>query len=94
MAKQNLYDVGDLVRLTGTFKDINGTLHDPTAVVLEITDPAGTKTTPTPTNSSVGVYDYDLDLNQEGRWLYRFSATGTGQAAEENTLVARAKQTA
>lgn len=83
------YDRGDLVRLTGTFKNASDALTNPTAVVLRIKDPAGTVTTPTPTNTSTGVFDYDLSLNLEGTWTYRFEGTGAVQQAEEDTLFVR-----
>ena len=96
----NTYDLGDVVRLTGTWTDpLNSDAAlDPTAVNLSIRNPAGTVTTyvygddAELVKSSTGVYYLDLDLDTAGIWHYRFFSTGTGKAAEEEYLTVIAPQ--
>lgn len=86
----NQYTVGDLVRCTGRFTDANGGLVDPAAVVVQTLAPDGTAGTYTygvdagVIHESQGVYHLDVAAAQEGRYFYRFSATGAGQSAGEN----------
>lgn len=80
-----VYDVGDRARLTLALTDVTGAAADGT-VVLTVTDPAGTATTPTVTNTGVGAYRADVDLNAAGTWLYRWVSTGAVIAAEDGTL--------
>jgi hypothetical protein len=92
MATPNSYDVGDLIQLTGTFKNASGVLTDPTTVTCTVRDPAGTVTTPTATRASVGVWNATVDLTGAvaGVWWYRFAGTGAVQAAEESTFYVEA----
>ena len=88
----NTYDLGDLVRITGTFKDEDGAVLDPTTVYFEYKTPAGVVTTLTygidgsVIRDSTGVYHCDLDANASGEWYCRWYSTGTGQAAEEEVF--------
>jgi len=83
------YDVGDLVRCTGTFTNAAETAVDPTAVVFMLRSPGGVEMTYTYgeddelVRDATGVYHVDVDVDEEGSWHYRFESTGTGQAAEE-----------
>ena len=81
------YQIGDKVRLTATFTDLDNVATNPTAVILRLRSPDGTDTTPTPTNTGAGVYIYDLDLNQSGVWRYRWEGTGTVQAASPDESI-------
>lgn len=91
----NTYDVGDEIRVTGTFTNSAGTATDPTAVLFKVKNPAGTITTYTYgtdaelVKSATGVYYVDLDLATSGTWYTRFYSTGTGQAAVESTINVR-----
>lgn len=87
MSNITTYDIGDVATLTGTFKTHAGVLSDPTAVVVEVIDPAGIKTEYTSvTHASTGVYTYDLPLTSSGLWSYHFEGTGAVQAAGESYL--------
>ena len=83
----NTYDVGDVVRCTGTFTDSDGNAQDPTAVLFAFTTPAGVLTTYTYgvdaelIKSATGVYYADLAITESRTWRYRLYATGTGQSA-------------
>lgn len=81
------YLIGDLARLTVTFRDLEGALVDPTTVTLTIQDPANVETTPgSIVNDSTGVYHYDLNLTAAGTWFYRWTGTGAAQAAQEGQI--------
>lgn len=81
----NVYDKGDLIRITGTFKDASLVAYDPTVVKCQVQTPAGVETTYTyPTDAAVvkdstGNYHLDVSANASGTWWYRWYATGTGQ---------------
>lgn len=53
----------------------NGVLTDAT-VVLTVTDPAGTSTTPSVTHTSLGVYDASFTLTSAGTWFWYWTASG------------------
>lgn len=75
------YDIGDTVRLTGTFTDSAGAVADPTTVTVTVTNPAGVVTNPAATKDSVGVYHVDVAPTVSGTWRYAFSGTGALVAA-------------
>lgn len=96
---ENVYDLGDLVRVTTTFTTAAGVAVDPTAVFLAVKNPAGTTTTYTYgisaglIKSAAGVYYLDVDANAAGYWFYRWYSTGTGQAAAQNAFKVNASNT-
>jgi uncharacterized protein YfaS (alpha-2-macroglobulin family) len=84
----NVYQKGDLVRITGVFRDITGALVDPTTVSWKATKPSGTPVTHTYNPGSIvrdslGNFHLDVSADEAGTWLYRWENTGTGQAAED-----------
>jgi len=93
----NTYDVGDLLRVVGTFTDSAGAVQDPTVIKLSTKDPAGTVTTYTYVASpeadifktATGIYYSDIDLSSAGTWYYRWWSTGTGQASGETRVEVR-----
>lgn len=78
----NGYTVGEVATLTGRFLNASGALADPSAVVLTVTAPDGSVTTPSPTHASTGVYTHNLTLTQAGIWVYRWEGSGTVEADE------------
>lgn len=77
-------DVGDVVRIQATFRDIDGVARDPTTVTLRVRKPSGTVTTPAvshPTPGS-GVYYADVSLDEAGVWRYEWTTTGNPTVAE------------
>ena len=76
----NEYQVGDLVRVTGTWTDATGAVTDPTTVLAQHKDPSGNVTALTVgggiTKSGTGIYYYDIDVDEDGTWLYRFYGQG------------------
>ncbi len=91
----NSYHVGDKVRCTGTFETAAGTDTDPSAVYCRVKTPSGTTTTYTYgvdaalVKSATGIYYVDVSITEAGTWHYRFYSTGTGQAAGEESFVAK-----
>jgi hypothetical protein len=83
------YDLGDLVRISAAWTNTAGAATDPTAVFVQVKDPAGETTLYTYgtdaalVKDSTGNYHVDVDANLPGTWRYRFYSTGTGQGAEE-----------
>ena len=85
----NTYDVGDKVRITGTFKNTAGTDTDPSTIVGKYKDPRGSETTASTTNSATGIYFFATSISAEGTWFFRFTGTGTIEAAGEGRFHAR-----
>lgn len=95
----NTYDVGDLVRLRAVFKNAAGADTDPTTIVLKHKNPAGTVTTLTYslaelTKEGTGIYYKDVSITLDGKWIYKFIATGTVQAVEEEQFFVRKSEIA
>jgi hypothetical protein len=90
----NNYDVGDEVRVTGTFTDSAGTEQDPNAVFFQYEDPSGTVTALAyPADAALvkddtGIYHVDIDVDEAGMWHWRWYSTGVGQAADEGQFLA------
>lgn len=87
------YDIGDVVRLTGTFT-VGGAATDPTTVALTVQDPSGndgayTYAGGTVTKSSTGIYYKDVTLDEAGWWFYRWVGTGDCAAAGEGWFEVR-----
>jgi hypothetical protein len=93
-------DIGDLVRLSGTFADLNGNLLDPTAVTLSIKEPNGATASfqygrdAFVVRESVGCYLMDFAPSTEGLYTYRFAGTGAVTAAEEKMFYVYKRETA
>ncbi|CAK0775265.1 conserved hypothetical protein [Gammaproteobacteria bacterium] len=91
MIMANKYELGDLVRVKGTWTDPNNSnaAIDPDVVKCSVRAPSGTVTTYTfgtdaaLTKVSTGVYQMDINANAAGIWSYRWFSTGAGQAADE-----------
>lgn len=80
------YDIGDKVRVSGTFKDVDDNLVDPSAVVIKFKAPDTTITTPAVSHPGTGIYYADQSITAPGKWFYRIESTGTGQAAAEGSF--------
>ena len=83
------YDLGDVVRQTGTFTNSAGAAADPTGVTFSYTDPNGTTTSlvyltdAALVKDSTGVYHVDITASIEGIYRWRWLSTGTGAASTE-----------
>ncbi len=84
------YNIGDLIRIQGTFKDINGTVVDPTNITLKVKVPAGTVSTyyypGTITRTSTGVYYFDFAITASGTHYYNWAGTGAYTVADESSF--------
>jgi uncharacterized protein YfaS (alpha-2-macroglobulin family) len=83
----NVHQKGDLVRISGTFRDLAGAAIDPGTVALKVAKPSGATTYTfalgTVIKDSVGNYHVDVSITEAGQWSYRWESTGAGQAAEQ-----------
>ena len=91
----NSYDLGNLVRVSATFRDSSNALVDPAVVKCQVRASSGTITTytygasPELVREGAGVYWLDVDASAAGEWRYRWFSTGTGQAAAEDLFAIR-----
>ena len=101
----SVYDVGDTVRVWGTFKaatfsvtsgvpSATYALTDPTTVSLVVQEPDGTRTTYTyaggaVTKHSSGVFYRDIPLATPGEWSVRWTGTGTVAATKRSAIKVR-----
>lgn len=91
----NVYDIGDVVRVTGTFTDASDDPADPSGVQLAYEGPTGTATTLTygvdaeVVKASTGSYYVEITPDACGDWHYRWTGTGTGAGAQEGQFVVR-----
>lgn len=86
------YDIGDVVKLTGTFRDVDGDLANPTTVTLTVLEPDGTTSTPSASSSSTGIYTATVTIDQSGTWRYRWEGTGDVVTAEEGSFDVRPRR--
>lgn len=83
----NTYDMGEKVKITGTFT-LNGEPADPATVRIYYKDPSGTIVTktygvdPEIAKESSGVYSFSISLDEAGSWYYRMDDGGNNVAAE------------
>jgi hypothetical protein len=76
------------VRIFGEFRDLAGTLVDPTTVTLKVRTPAAVVTTYTygggvVLKDSAGVYHADVAGSEAGTWSFRWEGVGSYVAAGE-----------
>ena len=77
------YTIGEVVTITGTLTEPDGTLVDPTTVVLAVVDPNGNEQTYTDlARTGVGTYTRDILLDIVGDWRWRLTTTGFTDATE------------
>jgi hypothetical protein len=74
--------VGETRLVTATFRLTDGTLVDPSNVVLTVISPSGVTTTPATANPSTGVYTATIDFDEEGFWYWQWS----GETSEGSVI--------
>ena len=85
-----LRDVGDVVTITGTYRDVDGNLADPAVVQWVSPSPSGVETVLAPTNPSTGVWCVDLPLDEPETWHVRLQGAGnTVDVVEEVEIQVR-----
>ena len=90
MTAPKKYELGDLVRVVGSFSNsTTGAAADPDVVFFSYRNPAGVTVELTygvnvaVVRDGIGVYHSDVNANASGRWHWRWHSTGLGQAADE-----------
>lgn len=93
------YDMGDLIRQTGTFKNASSAATDPTKVYLDIQKPDGaidystySAGTTAITRTGSGVYYKDIPCTGSGLYEIRWHSTGTVHTAQESYFSVRARR--
>lgn len=91
-----VFDKGDLVRIYAKFRS-GGAFVNPTAVTISVLDPNGTTTAyqyslDEITRESTGIYYKDLSADYVGTYYVKTAATGTYQAAQEDSFKVRTTQ--
>ena len=93
----NQYDVGDVVRLRGSFTNSAGSSVDPSSVTAQFrqinADPLSYTTVVygvgSITRVSTGEYFMDVAVNTDGEWRYRWNGLGANSAAIEQSFKVR-----
>lgn len=91
----NVYDIGDLVRLSVQFNDADSAAVDPTVITVRYADPTGLVTQMTYETdvavyrADVGAYYVDFIVNRAGTWAYRWQSSGLVTAATEGQFQVR-----
>lgn len=93
MPAENIYDLGDDPLVGYTLRDDNGNPVDGDVVAHSI-DPAGASTALTATRVATGSYQARLAPTTPGRWLARFTSTGSYADSDTVALVFRDNQPA
>jgi len=95
---ESRYDIGDSIRVTCTFTNLAGANTDPTAVKVTVKDPSAHETKyvygtdPEVVKSATGIYYIDVTIDEQGRWWFRWDATGALTAAVEESVKIRANK--
>jgi len=86
----NEYDIGDLVKVIGTFtKTSDDSVIDPTVIRAYYKNPSGITTSlvfgvdGALEKEGIGIYFVEISITESGNWYYRFSGTGNAQGGEE-----------
>jgi hypothetical protein len=88
-----IYDVGDRVKLSTVLKDDSGLVNNTATMVLVITKPDASPTSPAVTNTAAGgVYTAAATVDQAGTWTYVWTASGAVVAVEPGQFTVRAAQ--
>ena len=87
------YDIGDTIRVTGTFTDTGGAVADPTFTYVHVETPDGTVTTygtsTAITRVSTGSFRYDFVSTGRGLYEYRWEGVGNVTGNEEGWFSVR-----
>ena len=84
----NIYNAGDAIILTATFRNADNALVDPTEVHLRIKRSSGEVDDLTPERQEMGVWRamYSLAGKSQGEYQYRWVGTGAIQAAGQGAF--------
>jgi hypothetical protein len=91
------FDVGAVIKASVDIS-VDGTLTDPTTLVVKYRAPGGTTTTKTygtdaaVVKDSTGKYHINVITDAAGEWSVRWVSTGTGAGAIEDTFHVRSSR--
>lgn len=73
------------IRVTGTFRDIDGVLVDP-YVTAELRDPVGNRASMAVGHNDTGIYYFTFVPTRSGTYWYQWEADGVITAAYEGSV--------
>ena len=84
----NVYNTGDAVIFTATFKNAEGELVDPIEIHLRLKRSSGEIDELTPERQSLGLWraTYSLIGKTQGEYQYRWTGAGTVQVAAQGAF--------
>jgi hypothetical protein len=77
------YLIGNVIRLSATFTDVDGVATSPSTVTLSVKKRGEAASDFTPTSPSTGSFYYDFTPATEGVYYYTFNGTGSLVAATQ-----------
>lgn len=91
------WELGQQIRSTAVYTDINGDLVDPSVVILKTSAPDGTETwysngSAGMSNPGTGTYYVEYTPSANGLWRRRWETTGNLITADEATFWVRDSQ--
>lgn len=91
MSDERIHDIGDLVRLTANFTDIDGDPEDPSDAKFYVRAPSGavTEIVGVDDSAAVGRWYADVEPTEWGRWWFRGQGTGAVTAQGERSFYVR-----
>lgn len=84
-----MYDIGDVVTLSATIRDLDGDLADAGTVVCTVALPDGTTTQPPVVHVGTGTYSAQLTCTLAGLHTVRWVATGANAGAFTESFTVR-----
>ena len=92
------FDVGDVTRISVVFKNLAGTVVDPTVVKIRIKLPTNVELAyeyligAEVIKDSTGTYHMDYPITMDGMHYYKWTGTGAVYAAEESQFFVKITQ--
>lgn len=91
------YLQGTTIKAKSEFRNVGGSLVDPSAVALKYKSPDGSITTKTfalgdITKDSAGVYEIYVTLSQVGNYVFRWEGSGNDGSVSETTITVSPSQ--
>lgn len=81
-----VYDVGDLVRVTAAFTDVDGAAVDPTIVKLQVRSRLISAVYTDAVQDGTGLFHRDVPVDCSGVWYYRWTGIGAVEAGGEGAF--------
>lgn len=81
------YDIGQLLQITATVKDLNGDLVNPLDAIFRVKAPDGTITEYDALNPETGIFTFDLQIAESGYYYFRFEGSGIYTAVADSSVI-------